>query len=160
MVTEPFSRGRRRRGGAPPRSPPAGRELGQVLLAVCDLLPPPADVDGEQPLEISGCDVAALEVEFLDGGQDADRCLRPGDLAVLQLYQPEQRAQVVPVARPAEVTVVRVALEPVDMGEDRFLRSGTDDLQPLRRVRTLGIRPDVDASFTCRIPRVRTRRSG
>ena len=49
----------------------------------------------------------------------------PVDPAVLQLYQPEQRAQVVPVARPAEVTVVRVALEPVDMGEDRFLRSGT-----------------------------------
>src|SRR5438093_1468252 len=40
-------------------------ELGQVFLAVCDLLPPPAEVDGEQPLEISGCDVAALEVELL-----------------------------------------------------------------------------------------------
>src|SRR6185369_9678084 len=56
-------------------------ELGQVLLAVCDLLPPPADVDGEQPLEISGCDVAALEVELLDGGQDADWCPCPGSPA-------------------------------------------------------------------------------
>ena len=60
-------------------------ELGEVLLAVCDLLPPPRDVDGEQPPEIGGRDVTALEVELLDGGDNADRRLRPGRLAVLQL---------------------------------------------------------------------------
>ena len=60
-------------------------ELGEVLLAVCDLLPPPRDVDGEQLLEICGRDVTALEVELLDGGENANRRLRPGRLAILQL---------------------------------------------------------------------------
>jgi hypothetical protein len=59
-------------------------ELGEVLLAVV-ISCRHRGVDDGQPPEIGGRDVTAFEVELLDGGEDADRRLRPGRLAVLQL---------------------------------------------------------------------------
>ena len=37
------------------------------------------------------------------------------------------------------MAVLRVALEPVDVSEDRLLRSRADDLEPVRGVRTFGV---------------------
>ena len=92
-------------------------ELGQVLLAVGHLLLPARDVDGEDRLQVLGRDVDALEVELVLGRDDAHRSLAALHLAVLSSQQPQQRAQVVAVARPQEVPVLGVALEPVDVRE-------------------------------------------
>lgn len=83
----------------------------EVLLAVGHLLPPAVGVDRQDALEIDGRDVHAVQVEFTLGRDDADRGLSSAHLSVAQLQQPQQRAQVVAVARPQEVTVVRIALE-------------------------------------------------
>src|ERR1700757_3578799 len=96
-------------------------ELLQVLLAEADLLLPPVDVDGEQLVEVSGVDLKAVGVELVLSRQDADRRLDPFHLAVAQLHQPQQGAQVVTVAGPEEVAVFGVTLEPVDVRENRLV---------------------------------------
>ncbi len=62
-----------------------------------------------------------------------------GDLAIPQPHEPQQRTQVVAVAGPQEAAVLRVALEPVDVGEDRLVGGGADDLQPVRGVGALRV---------------------
>lgn len=56
-------------------------ELRQVPLPVFHFLAPAVDVDGQQPVEVLGGHVDAVEVEFVAGRDDADRCGAAGDLA-------------------------------------------------------------------------------
>src|SRR5215207_11513299 len=90
-------------------------ELLEVLLAEAHLLAPAFDVDREDRLEILGRDVDAFEVKLVGGRDDPDRRLPTRDLALLELHEPQQRSEVVAVARPQEVPVLGVALEPVDV---------------------------------------------
>ena len=62
-----------------------------------------------------------------------------GDLAVAQLQQPQQGAQVVAVAGPQEVAVLRVALEPVDVGEDRLVLRRAHDVEVVLGVVALAV---------------------
>src|SRR5690606_22585734 len=82
------------------------RELLEVLGAVTDLLLPAGVVDAQDGVEVVRVDLEALEVELLLLREDADRGLHTFDLAVLELHEPEQRAQVVAVAGPQEATVL------------------------------------------------------
>src|SRR5690349_17960902 len=77
-------------------------ELLEVTLAEADLLAPALHVDVEQAVEVLQGSLEPVEVELVLGRDDADRGLAPGDLAVLELEQPEQRTQVVAVAGPQE----------------------------------------------------------
>ena len=90
-------------------------------------------------LEVLGRDVDALEVELLLGRDDADGRTPSLDLAVLELEQPEQRPQVVAVARPEEVAVLGVALEPVDVREDRLVLRRPDDVEVVACVVALAV---------------------
>src|SRR5688500_15274916 len=58
------------------------RELGEVLLAIAHLLPPAGDVDAEDPVEVLGAHVDALQLELLLGRHDPDGGRGAGDLAV------------------------------------------------------------------------------
>ena len=115
-------------------------ELLEVLLAEPHLLAPALVVDRQDRLEVLGRDVDAVEVELLGGRDDADRGLAPRDLAGLELQEPQQRPQVVAVAGPQVVAVARIALEPVDVGEDRQVLGRPDDVELVLRVVTLGVR--------------------
>ena len=126
--------GGERRGDAPVGSPDLlgqAVELREMTLAMSHLLSPAHGVDAEDLLEVFRANVDAMEVEFCPGRDDADRRRIAADFAVLELQQPEQRTEIVPVARPQEMTIVRVALEPVDVREDRHRGGGADDGEPV-----------------------------
>src|SRR5215469_15137669 len=114
-------------------------ELGEMLLAVAHLRYPSLGVDAEDLGEIRRGDRHAVQVEFLDGRDDAHGRLDALHLAVLELQQPQQRTEVVAIAGPQEVTVVRIALEPVDVGKDRLHGGCADDAEPVLRVCALGV---------------------
>src|SRR5215510_15808449 len=95
-------------------------ELLQVPLAVPHLLLPPWCVDRQDRLELLRRVGNAVEVELVLCRDDPDRRLPAADLTLLEPQQPQQRPKVVAITGPQVVPVFGVALEPVDMCEDRL----------------------------------------